>query len=294
MATSPAGVEYCELDGSPRVLMNQGGMSATRMFLVYDWDQVYVFAKELIGSFSTVGVVTTITLPIPFPGAPQLLVNDLSIDPHMLDSPDGDGTPDLETKTNTYRGGAIVTANYTTRSDIQGGSDGPEIPDGTTIVVAGDQGVEVYSTPGRVWRWGTVAGSPMVDPDTFPGIVIPTGEWLVTWSRVPLPPWDTIRAAKGKVNSATFLRAPAGCIMFAGYSVRRMFQLVDAGELWELTYRFREQIKERNDGTQVGWNYFYREQASGGEHWHEIENLSGDPPYAETDFDTLFQFAVSE
>lgn len=290
---SPLGVEYSEWDNSPRIRFGRDGASAVRQFIVYDWAKIYTFARELLGTFQANGVVTTFRQPLPFPGFPALLVNDLSIDPHMPDSPDGDSVADLTTGTNSYDAGAIVTANYTARYDLQGGNNGPEIPEGTTILVSGDHGTETYSTPGRVWRWGTVAGNPVVDPDTFPGIVIPTGEWNVTWSRVPLPPWDTIRAARGKLNSSTFLGSPAGTVMFAGYTLRRMFQYVENSELWELTYRFREVIKERSDGTQVGWNYFYREQASGGEHWHTIQNVSGDKPYGEVDFATLFQFAVT-
>lgn len=292
MATSPAGVPYVELDQSPKIKFGREGASAVRQFLV-PWADAITFTRELIGSFEAVGVVLTFKQPLAFPGMPWMFVNDVAIDPHMGDSPDGDGTPDLDTTTNTYASGAIITANYAAKYDIQGSGQNPNIPEGTTLLISGDHGTEVYSTPGRVWRWGSVATNPPVDPDTFPGLIIPTGEWNATWSRVPLPPWDTIRAARGKLNASAFLGSPAGTIMFAGFSARRMFQYVSETELWELTYRFRERSIENDDGSDVTWNHFYREQASGGKHWHTIQNETGTPPYGEADFSTLFQFAVT-
>lgn len=287
------GIEYCELDNSPRLRYTRKGVNAVRVFHVPNWEEVQRFARLLIGSYQRVGASVTIVPPLAFPGFSQMLVSDLAIDPLMPDSPRGDDLADLENETNAYDQGAIVTASYTTEYDgEQSGDVDIEIPEGTTLVVTQDNGMETYSTPGRVWRWGTVAGNPVVDPDTFAGIQIPTGEWSLVWGRVPLPPWDVMRATRGKLNNVEFMGSPAGTVLFAGQSARRMFQFVEETELWELTYRFREQIKTRNDATEVGWNYFYREQASGGEHWHTIQDVTGNPPFKSADFSELFKFPV--
>lgn len=293
MSLSPSGVEYEEDEGSPKERMLTTGMAATRVFHVTDWTKRFTFAGDLIGRFGSVGVVPFFTAPMPYPGFKNLLVNELAIDPWMEDSPDGTVASGLPGPTNTYRGGARITANYRASFDTEGGGDNPDVPEGTTLVVAGQEGHEVYSTPGRVWRWGTVAGNPIVDPDTFPGLLIPTGDFTMTWGRVPLPPWDTIRAMRGKVNSLVFNRSPVGCLLFDGCSYRRMFEFLQNDTLWEITYSFREVVKTRADGSKVGWNYFYREQASAGEHWHSIQNTSGEAPYASADFRDLFKFATS-
>ena len=57
MKTSNFGVNYVELDNSPRLRFSRKTNSAIRQFLVYDWDQVQDFARELIGSYTVEGVV---------------------------------------------------------------------------------------------------------------------------------------------------------------------------------------------------------------------------------------------
>lgn len=136
-------------------------MTAERRFRLptyRDWPR---FAKELIGEYRASGIVPIFTAPIAFPGWPNLLVNDLAVDPFNR-SAEGLTTVDLGGVTQNYTGGALVTANYRTAFDAGGGAtrDVPGIPPGTTLTYQGNTGVEVMSTPGRVWKWGTVAGTP--------------------------------------------------------------------------------------------------------------------------------------
>ncbi|MGC3972393.1 MAG: hypothetical protein QM775_35135 [Pirellulales bacterium] len=70
----------------------------------------------------------------------------------------------------------------------------------------------------------------------------------------------------------------------------REFQLLDADALWRIDYHFAEQTKPLVVGGYGGWNHYYREQADAGEHWLEIADADGNPPYASGDFQTLFQF----
>lgn len=296
MPTSALGVAFVEADGSPSIKFTRNGMSAQRKFIC-PWDSAYTLARELIGSYTRSGIVITAIPPKAFPGFPGLFVSDVQIDPHMPDSPAGTTTVSLDGATNSYAdgtGGALVTANYSASFDAQSvASDGPEIPEGTTILITEDLGTESYSTPGRTWQWAHGgAPRPKLDPDLFPGLLLPTGEVNIVWGRVPLPPRDTIRATRGKVNDRVFAGSPTGTLLFAGANIRRMFQFLDNTEMYELTYRFREVIKELSDGTQVGWNYFYREQSLGGEHWVPIENEDGDPLYGEADFRDLFKFDI--
>lgn len=289
MSISPGGVEFEEIEGSPKVVIRQNAVQAIRVFRVPDWNKWRDFVGELIGIYTFLGVVPTFTLPIPFPGFTNMLVTDVDVVPFLDESSRGDVPSTLASQMNEYTSGARVTAVYGNEFNGDDG-DGPTRPDGTTLTIAGDLGFEQQSTGGRTWRWSGIPGAPVVDPDQFPGIVIPTGDVVMTWGRVPLPPWDVIGELRGKVNDNTFNRSPAGTLMFAGSRYRRQFQNLSETPLWEFEYTFREVRKTREDGSTVGWNYFYRELASGGEHWHAIENESGGPPYTSGDFNRLFQF----
>ena len=71
----------------------------------------------------------------------------------------------------------------------------------------------------------------------------------------------------------------------------RRFQFVEDGGFWNLDYMFAENTKTLSDGvSEVGWNYFYKESASAGEHWVAIANMDGNPPYQAGDFSQLFTF----
>lgn len=294
MSTSPGGVEFEELEDSPRIKIGQQGMTAERRFRLptyLDWKR---FVKELIGEYRATGIVPIYTAPIAFPGWPNLLVNDVAVDPFNR-SAEGLTPVDLGSVTQNYTGGALITANYRTAFDADGAAtpDTPGIPPGTTLTYQGNDSIEIVSTPGRVWKWGTVGGNPKVDPDTFPGLVVPAGDFTLTWGRVPLPPWSAIRSLRGRLNESAFMGEAAGTVLFMGCRSRKMFQLLEDDGFWEFDYLFNVSSRKRSDGTIVGPNYFYREQASGGEHWHSIQNESGDPPYLSGDFAALFQFPVS-
>lgn len=287
------GVTFEELERSPMIWISQGAARATRVFRVPDWSQWQAFVRVLVGRWTAVGVSPVFVAPLAFPGYPTMLVDEVQIEPFDAMSPDGTVPVDLATTTNTYAQGARVTVQYKTLPQDGGGTGSdPDRPDGTTLVVQVNGGTELSSIPGRAWRWNT-AGAPAVDPDQFTGILIPTADYNLTWGRVPIPPWETMRTMRGKVNSLPFLGAPAGTLLFAGYQARRLFQFLEDGGFWEFDYVFREQANYNAAGTQVrGWNYFYREQASGGEHYLKIVNEDGDPPYKEADFQDLFKFPV--
>jgi len=285
-------VAFEELEGSPRIRVNEQGTTAVRVFRVawHDWQD---FVRTLIGTFRVLGLATHFVPPIEFPGLPSLIVSDVQVEPFDPDNPDGSAGVTLGAFTNSYPdGGARVTATYRTMFDEISPSrnDLPHVPDGTFLTYTADLGSERMAIPGRAWRWAGTSSERVAD-DINPGVLVPNGVFTLRWQRVPFPPWSQIRKMRGKLNSAAFLSAAPGTVMFLGARVSRRFQFIADGGFWNLDYTFAEKSTTLSDGvTTVGWNYFYKESALSGEHWVAIESSDGKPPYQSGNFLQLFQF----
>lgn len=285
-------IAFEELAGSPRIRVNEQGTSAVRTFRVawHDWQD---FVRALIGTFRVLGLATHFVPPIQFPGLPNLIVSDVQVEPFDPDNPDGSSGITLGAYTNAYpAGGAKVTASYRTMFDEFSPSrrDLPPVPDGTFLTYAANLGTERITTPGRAWRWSDGSSERVAD-DINPGLQVPNGVYVLRWQRVPSPPWSKMRALRGCVNAGTFLSSPPGTVLFLGARVSRSFQFVEDGGFWNLDYTFSESTKTLSDGsTIVGWNHFYKEASSSGEHWVAIENQHGRSPYPSGNFSQLFQF----
>jgi hypothetical protein len=289
------GIQFEELDGSPRITINQQGVLATRSFKV-GWTDWQNFAKELIGIWRIIGAATQFVSPIAFPGLPNLIVSEVHVEPFQPDSPDGNAGVTLGAATNSYAaGGAKVTAQYRTQFDLNNRDrdDLPQVPDGTFLVYSAELAAEVLTIPGRTFEWVGTAPAEMLPDDLNPGILIPSGDFTLDWQRVLQPPWTVIRGTRGKVNSSVFLGAPAGCVLFLGAQVTRQFQFIEDGGFWQVEYRFSENTKELSTGAKVGWNYFYKETPVAGEHWVEVRDQSGRTPYLAADFTPLFSFGTT-
>lgn len=286
------GISFEELEGSPRVVINQHGLSATRSFRVA-WNDWQAFARELIGTWRIIGNATQFVPPIAFPGLANLIVSELQLEPFDGTGPDGGNNVSLGAFTNTYTaGGARVTAVYRTMYDEQNldRADLPAVPQGTYLTYASELSAESIVVPGRIFKWLGTSPAERVPDDQAPGILIPTGSHTLSWQRVLRPPWTAIRSLRGKVNSAPFLSAPAGTVLFLGAQATRQFQFVIGGGFWQIEYRFTECTKELTTGSKVGWNFFYKEQKVGNEHWVEIKDLDDRSPYLGGDFSQLFAF----
>lgn len=293
MAVSPAGINFEELENSPRIAINQQGVNAIRVFKLA-WADWQAFARELIGTWRIIGGATQFISPIPFPGLPNLIVWEVSVEPFHPDSPDGNVAVSLGAFTNTYTaGGAKVTAHYKTQfdEDNQDRPDLPPVPKGTYLTYSAELGAEVMTIPGRSFKWVGTAPVEKLPDDLNPGILVPTGAFTLHWQRVLRPPWSAIRATRGKVNSTSFLGAPPGTVLFVGAQVTRQFQFVVDGGFWQVEYKFSENTKELTTGSKVGWNFFYKPEKLGAEHWVEVQSQDDNTnPYLSADFAPLFQF----
>jgi hypothetical protein len=285
-------VAFEELENSPRMRISEEGITAWRVFRIA-WNDWPAFARELIGSYRVVGNSFVFSAPLEFPGFPNLVVADLAVEPFDPESPDGTGVATLRSTPNQYTsGGARVTATYTTAFDVsnQPRPELPTVPNGTYLTYRADLSAEYITTPARNWRWKDPPNNGPLPEDLNPGLLIPQGSFSLTWHRVALPPWNTIRALRGKVNLATFVGAPPGTVLFHGARIKRKFHFIELGGFWEVEYSFQENTKELTTGAKVGWNYFYKETAVSSQHWVEIEDADANPPYKSGDFSALFLF----
>jgi len=285
-------IVFEELAGSPVVTITPTGTVAVRTFRVAwaDWQD---FAHLLVGRYRTVHCAFVFVRPMEFPGMPNLVVSDLKVEPFDPENPDGSAITTITRGTNTYPdAGAKITATYRTLfdADNQPRENLPSVPDGTHLTYSAQLGAEYQTVPGRVWNWVGALGNPQLPPDVNPGVLVPTGTYRLKWHRVALPPWDTIRAMRGKVNNATFGGSPAGTVLFVGARITRQFQFSDEGGFWQIEYSFSEKTVELNSAVKVGWNYQYKEKAVSGEHWVEVNDDDGRAPYQEADLSSLFQF----
>lgn len=306
MATSPTyGVSFSELDGSPRVHISSQGMTATRIFIC-PWSSWEDLAHEIIGIYKIVSGTVQLIKHIPFPNQPNLVPDEVAVEPLMPDSPDGNTSitlgSTLQTYDNIIRGGvgvgARLTVTYRTRFDDQSNSrsDLPSIPQGTYLTYATDLGAELMTIPGRAWKWtGVAIPGGLLGPDAHVGVLIPSGSYSLVWHRVLQPPFSAIRDLRGKVNSSTFLGGPAETVLFLGAQISREFQFISDGGYWRVEYRFAESMKELNTaGTYGGWNHFWKPEKVSGNHWVKVEAADDATvnPYQTADFAPLFAYGT--
>lgn len=285
-------VSFEELAGSPTIRVDEDGTQAVRRFRVA-WSDWLPFARELVGEYRVTGGAFAFIPPKAFPGFANMLVQELEIEPFEPGGPDGAAVGTLTSGVNQYpSGGALVTATYGAMFDADSDArpDLPDPPDGTYLSYKADLGSQTMATPGRTWRWSDSPDFPALPPDIQPNVHVAEGSFELTWHRVALPPWNVIRASRGKVNAAPFVGSPAGTVLFVGAKITREFHIFQLGGFWKVRYSFLESTRALSTGNLVGWNYFYKETPVGGEHWVAIADEDGNPPYAAADFSTLFTF----
>ena len=287
-------VSFEELEGSPVIRTNEQGTIAQRTFRI-SWQDWHEFTRMLVGNYSTVGCTFVFSRPIEFPDMPNLVVSELTIEPFDPANPSGSDVSTLVSGTNQYpQGGALVTAIYRTAfdTDNQPRPDLPEVPDGTYLTYQADYGAQTHTIAGRVWHWVDPPNNPRLPPDVNPGVIIPAGNYSLTWHRVALPPWSTIRNLRGKVNDVSFLGSPPETVLFVGARLTRKFQFAETGGFWTIEYQFIERTLQPSTGDPVGWNHQYKEQSVDNEHWVAIADDSGNSPYASGDLNQLFNFGT--
>lgn len=259
-------VEYEELEGSPKLKITKEGQSAQRVLRVA-WDDIDDFVSETFGIIYGAGETTVRQPPVPFPGKPWLFPESIDIEPMDGENPRGTG-PDGSC---SYpHAGARVTVGYKTL-DFED-DDEPYLSIRTSV------GAEFLTLPKAGLKWDvTVDGLTSVSDEVAAGLLVPTIEHQLTLHRVAVVPWDSIRAAIGRVNSSVYSGVPAECLLFCGCELSREVGL-EGAKHWQIDYRFSERVVIDTNGDIAGWNHFYREAgASSG--FYRLETAAGDPIY---------------
>ena len=216
-------VTFDELENSPEITVQDGRIAARRTFLIA-WDDWPDFVADLYGSHAIVSGVPTYTPPAAFPGNAALLVHDIQVEPFPPDRPLVGTLATLADGPTRYPF-ARVTAGY--RYLPAADERWPSVPNGTILEYLSDLAAEYATMPGRFWRWRSFPDQKLPD-DIAPGLLIPCEDIHLRWSRVPLPPWDAIRATRGLVNDDDFLGNAHGTVLFLGAHVEWHVFLLEA------------------------------------------------------------------
>ena len=289
MASSPVEVE--ELASSPAESgTREGDYDFARWFKVA-WSDRIDFVNHMFndGPFG---------LPVQHPDADFLFVYDFTIEPLIPDPRDR-----VPTIADTYlhyiqHTLAVVKIGYkplTEEGEAPAGD--PDLPTGTWATYTARDSGEFITIPSRTMKWESDFGpdSPPVSPDAHPTIAIPLTDHVVTWFRVPNPPFSTIEDRRGEVNDEPFrfpttgIEMPKETLLFMGSSKERHFTLKPNGvPTWRLEFVFSERnIKNfGSEGTDYGWNHAWRDHPA---KWDKPKDyVSGELMYQLGDFKGLF------
>lgn len=284
--TSAGGIQFEELEGSPRIRGDSQGITAVRMFRV-DWGDYTAFVGELAGLYRNIAGSIVFDRPLPFPGGnTDLLVDEVEVEPFDGSNPIGTSILSLTQGLPSYSNGAKVTATYRQRFDNNSSSSNPSLPDGTYLTYESEEGVEYMTVPGNYFKWSS---DNVKLPDTVnPGIQIPVTHHKLTWHNVLSIPETAMTNCKGHVNDATFYGKPTETMLLTGIQKSTAFAFNNNQTVWRVTYTF----SEKNMGTVAspkGWNCFFRYDAN--PNWQAIVDVNnGAKPYTTADFTSLFSF----
>jgi hypothetical protein len=264
-----AGSDYEEIS-APKFSFSRSQSSAVRILRVFDFTKVNTLLlncfPEPINSFPS-GELS-------FPGTNMLYVENVDVEP--FDDKLSSAEPPVCTN------GARITLNYKSRpwnnsqntgtSDMPGGgnpqSGGPGNNPQNVVLISWDIdiGGSFITQHNKSLHWASDFAKPGGELQF--GTIEPTMDHTITWHHCPLPPWVAIRRCRGCVNSAIYIGASPGCLIFHGVQASREFS-TQGEPTWTLKYK----LSEKDNGINVinyndpfspnfrqhaGWNYYLR------------------------------------
>jgi hypothetical protein len=276
-------VPFEELEDSPRISFSRTGGrgQAVRKFLIA-WSDYTNFILDLMGYWTLVGGVSTyVQSTVSFPNWPNLLADDVDIQPFST-SPDSKVIPSLSSDPNSFEK-ALVTVTYRQVQDDSNRHPGPSVPSGTILEFSSEVAAEMMTLPGHQLFYKSGMSTWALEASQVGGEPIGSEDFNFTWSRVPYPPWAAIIAQKGTLNNATFAGHDPGKLLFLGAQRRIQFQ-VNQVSLWTISYHFKSKTKK--------WTEKYKPTAAGGfgPGWYDLVDGGGNPLLDSTNFNTLFAF----
>jgi len=279
-------IAFQELAGSPHETFTPDGLRAERR-LVVAWEDRHALVAQLLGEGYEFGGGQ----PAAYPERSGVVAVQVAVEPWPA-APDEQGPfSDVTTDLNRYQGKfAQLTVVYELLDAVLARGDLPAPVQGTFLTYRMEFGGEYVRVPGHGLRWESDAALP-VPPEAVPTLRVPVVEHLVTWHRVPAPPWAAIRALTGTVNATAFLGAAAETVLFDGATAVKQFLGISAQQQpqfgWRLTYVFRERAIKAGGGV-CGWNHRYRSLPAGNPGWDKLTDAAGQTLYPLADFAPLF------
>lgn len=178
-----------------------------------------------------------------------------------------------------YTGPFTVTATYRGSSYVAAGQPGdPNSIDPTTPVPWATQELdfedELYTIPNHTFIYQSDKVHSVV-PMT---IHVPITVMTITFFGLPYLPTPAIRSLRGKVNNATFMGSPTGCLLFKGGKTHREFN-TDGTVVQTVSLVFHERV------TGQEWNKVPRHDKF--QTWETIQDGSATLPYALANFSPL-------
>lgn len=289
-------MSWSEAQGSPIEQFGLSGSNVTRI-LLGPWSDRINLAIAFFQRQSLFGVG-----PAVYPVANSLFVDSIKFEPLGDLAPDAFNMSDPVSQLASYNAqegnGPTCRATITYKNidipDQQ--SQDQQLPEGTYATYRAKFSGEFLTVPGRALKWED--NEEQVSPDIQGVVLIPLNDHVITWNKVPYPPFEAINRIKGSVNQQPFKipvlnrTVPAECLLFEGSEVDKDVPLDPfQPQPWKLTYTMREKLvtafngKGSADDITAGWNHVYRDDPPG---W--ARPLSGDEPlYVMNDFQQLFQ-----
>lgn len=292
-----SGIPYNVREGYPTFSFSYDGNTA---------EEEIVLHKQYMHAFFTLSMPPPVifndtVIPFaarPMPGTVGLLTNQLDFSPLKKDLPQDPWNLWDNSRKNEYM---ICKIQYKT-ADFPDDDTDPEDPE-TFLEFSFDTTADMLKLPVSRTNFGSVgtqtgqeqnASQINVDNEIPSTIIIPTTTYTANWKFALNPSFSLFRSLIGRVNGATdplFFDAPAGTILFVGFSGKRSF-LWGGQEVtvtpWDLNFKFVGKHIEIGDRV-YGWNQVFRPSTG---QWETVLKADGSTLYRTTStFSQMFRAA---
>jgi hypothetical protein len=286
-------VAFKELAGSPKETYAPEGLRAERHILCA-WEDRLAMVAALLGDGYALGG----TRRAAYPDRPPVVAMRVEVAPFHARPDDQGAFNDVTAQLNSYSGQyAELTIAYELL-EVGSRPGEPAHESGTFLAYRMGFSNQEIALPGDAFHWEVQPEVP-VTADAIPVLRVPLVEHRLTWYRVSAPPWDAVRACVGCVNTAEFLGAVAGTVLFDGVTADREFIALQsdgrAQYAWRLVYVFRERAARSSPAPGLplatyGWNYAYRPLPQQSPGFDRPLDGAGNTLYRAVDFAQLFVF----
>lgn len=273
----PTHVGLNELAGSPRESLSESsGSSAERKFLV-PMNMRIAFCQQIVSDYAA------------YPHFPQSRVVAIDLQPWSGDEvPASTVIVNPATQSNDYGGQpCLITVKYGpdyTKKTWPSEFPKPSHRYGTELRYQIRSSSSFLTIPCSATKWEDDATYP-VPEDTNAAVLIPMRDIQLQWDFVDNPPITRLEDLQGRVNTDSFLGAPAECLLFDTYEITETFR---SGPLNPHTNRVTINLKQRkvwNGSGWKGWNHDYRETPAG---WAKLLLSDDQPRYKLATFEGMF------